>query len=136
MTTVEEGIGNFRVFQKEAREFFTEWRTRSEEQALARDREAKRVRDEKDEDFQIVNTSIAQSEAQSASRAAIWTAVGGLAAIALLALTIVLAVVGQYVWKHTDVEPYNIFQQLRSERVYTANQDSRVPPVEVHPYGR
>ncbi len=116
MNRVEEGVANFRTFQQDARDFFTEHRTEAREQ--------ERRRKERDEE---IKAALQAAERKQDRKLAI---IG----IALACLTLFCgAIAALEAWhqlKTGELAPPSIFSSMTQGPAYASDkQDARIPPV-------
>ena len=102
MNRVEEGVANFRDFQQEARNYFTEARTRAATEKLFHEKRDKEIK----EALQTSNDKLNQNISK---RSLLWQVVGVLVAIMAVAVSIAAFCATVYIARHTEVEPIKIF---------------------------
>jgi hypothetical protein len=133
MDRVEAGVSNFRGFQAEARDFFTESRTRAAVEMQFHNKRDQEIKEALKISNDERNESLAKVGLAVAKKSLLWNVVGGLLGMAALAIGIMAIAVTLYVAKHADTEPIKLLVPSPiGENILAhsdkATQDAGLPP--------
>lgn len=121
MKRVEDGMSNNVRFMGEARDFFTEHRTREQEREKHLNRRDQEIKDALARHNQEQTLKLEEMSARVGKKSLAWNIAAVMVAFASLCAMILFFIIGTWVTHHSSVDPLQILQQNNAGKVYTVH---------------